>query len=272
MDCSIGTHEARVRNRQMSNPFIRKLASRAHLDVGDVSALRQALCSVSQVEAGQDLILEGECPDAAYVILDGFACRYKLVPDGGRSIVAYLVPGDGCDLHASILNRAIHSVATLTPCSIAALPYQKIKELAATRPNIYRALWRSILVDEAVLQEWLVGIGRRSADKQVAHIICELLARLRAVGLGFEPNYHLPLTQPELADTAGLSNVHIYRVLADLRKDGLIESGRRYISVPDVKRLENFARFDASYLLLSGSDENPAPVGKLPDMTGQVRR
>jgi DNA-binding GntR family transcriptional regulator len=72
---------------------------------------------------------------------------------------------------------------------------------------------------------------------------------LRAVGLGFEPNYRLPLTQPELADTAGLSNVHIYRVLADLRKDGLIESGRRYISVPDVKRLENFARFDASYLM-----------------------
>ncbi len=272
MDRSIGTHEARVRDRQMSNPFIRKLASRAHLDVDDMSALRQALCSVSQMDAGQDLILEGECPDAAYVILDGFACRYKLVPDGGRSIVAYLVPGDGCDLHGSILNRAIHSVATLTPCSIAALPYQKIKELAATRPNIYRALWRSILVDEAVLQEWLVGIGRRSADKQVAHIICELLARLRAVGLGFEPNYHLPLTQPELADTAGLSNVHIYRVLADLRKDGLIESGRRYISVPDVKRLENFAGFDASYLLLSGLDEDPAPLGKLPDMTRQVTR
>jgi CRP-like cAMP-binding protein len=268
----IGTHAAPVLARPMSDSFIRKLASRAHLDDDDISALNQALCSLSQVEAGQDLIREGECPDAAYVILNGFACRYKLVPDGGRSIVAYLVPGDGCDLHASILNRAIHSVATLTPCLIATLPYQKIKELAATRPNIYRALWRSILVDEAVLQEWLVGIGRRSADKQVAHIICELLARLRAVGLGFEANYHLPLTQPELADTAGLSNVHIYRVLADLRKDGLIESGRRYISVPDVKRLENFAGFDASYLLLSGLDKDPASLGKLPDMTRLVTR
>lgn len=256
----------------MSDPFIRKLASRAHLDDDDIFVLRQALYSVSQVEAGQDLLLEGERPDAAYIILDGFACRYKLVPDGGRSIIAYLVPGDGCDLHASILDRAIHSVATLTPCSIAALPYQKIKELAATKPNIYRALWRSILVDEAVLQEWLVGVGRRSADKQVAHIICELLARLRAVGLGFESNYHLPLTQPELADTAGLSNVHIYRVLADLRKEGLIESGRRYISVPDIKRLETFAGFDASYLFLSESTKDPAPLGKLPAMTRLVTR
>ncbi len=177
------------------NPFLRKLALRANLDDGDVAALGAATSDVAQVEAGRDLVSEGVRPDAAYVILDGFACRYKLVPDGGRSILAYLVPGDGCDLHASLLNRAIHSVATLTPCTVASVPYRTIKELAALRPNIYRALWWSVLVDEAVLQEWLVGVGRRSADKQVAHIICELFARLNAVGLGLEPEYRLPLAQ-----------------------------------------------------------------------------
>ena len=134
-----------------------------------MAALDAATSATAQVEAGRDLVSEGERPDAAYVILQGFACRYKLVPDGGRSILAYLVPGDGCDL---------------------------------------------------------VGVGRRSADRQVAHIICELFARLNAVGLGLEPDYRLPLAQSELADTAGLSNVHLSRVLSDLRRAGLIESGR----------------------------------------------
>jgi CRP-like cAMP-binding protein len=253
------------------NPFLRKLALRAYLDDGDVSALESATGDITQVEAGRDLVVEGERPEAAYVILDGFACRYKLVPDGGRSILAYLVPGDGCDLHASLLNRAIHSVATLTPCSVASVPYRAIKELAAFRPNIYRALWWSVLVDEAVLQEWLVGVGRRSADRQVAHIICELLARLNAVGLGLEDGYRLPLAQAELADTAGLSNVHLSRVLSDLRRAGLIESGRKSVRVPDLRRLQDFAGFTPDYLLLPGPDHPQEALGALPQMTGRVR-
>ncbi|MCJ2068863.1 Crp/Fnr family transcriptional regulator [Methylobacterium sp. J-030] len=255
----------------MPNPFIQKLALRAHLDAQDIEALRGATCDVTQVDAGRDLSLDGSTPGVAYVILEGFACRYKLVDDGGRSILAYLVPGDGCDLHASLLNRAINSVATLTPCTIASISYQMIKGLAASRPNIFRALWWSVLVDEAVLQEWLVGIGRRSADRQIAHLLCELLTRLQAIGLATEPDYRLPLTQSELADTAGLSNIHLSRVLADLRKAGLIKSGRKSISVPDIRRLQTFAGFDPGYLLLSGPNANPTELGALPGTTGLIR-
>jgi CRP-like cAMP-binding protein len=255
----------------MLNPFLRKLALRADLDDGDLGALRAATSDVSRIEAGRDLVAQGEPLEAAFVILDGFACRYRLVPDGGRAIVAYLVPGDGCDLHASLLDRAIHSDATLTPCLVASVPYRAIKELATRRPNIYRALWWSILADEAVLQEWLVGVGRRSADRQVAHIICELLARLQAVGLGTEPGYRLPVAQAELADTAGLSNVHLSRVLSDLRKAGLIESGRKSLRVPDLRRLHDFAGFNPEYLLLSGTRRVKEALGALPETTGLVR-
>ncbi|MGH1590311.1 Crp/Fnr family transcriptional regulator [Methylobacterium phyllosphaerae] len=162
-------------------------------------------------------------------------------------------------------------MATLTPCSVASIPYRTIKELAAVRPNIYRALWWSVLVDEAVLQEWLVGVGRRSADKQVAHIICELLARLNAVGLGMEPGYRLPLAQSDLADTAGLSNVHLSRVLSDLRRAGLIESARKSVRVPNLARLQDFAGFTPDYLLLPGPNPAMETLGALPQMTGQVR-
>ena len=39
---------------------------------------------------------------------------------------------------------------------------------------------------EATLREWLVGMGQREADRQMAHLFCELLVRLRPVGLGDE--------------------------------------------------------------------------------------
>ncbi|WP_407530117.1 Crp/Fnr family transcriptional regulator [Methylobacterium oryzisoli] len=240
----------------MTNLFIQKLCLRAPLCDADVNALAAATSRIQHYDAGQDLITEGSKPDFAYIILEGFACRYRIMPDGSRSILAYLVPGDGCDLHASILNRMVHSISTLTPCTVAPIPYRTIKELAAYRPNIYLALWWSVLVDESILQEWLVGVGRRSSDKQLAHFFCEVLTRLQSVGLALDTSYRIPLTQSELADTAGLSHVHVQRVLTDLRKAKLIEGGRKGWTVPDLTRLRAFSGFDPGYLHLSPLGEN----------------
>lgn len=249
------------------NVFARKLALRASLNEDDIEALTRATNAVERVEAGCALVSEGDAPEQAHIILEGFACRHRSVSEEGRAIIAYLVPGDGCDLHASILDRMSHAVTTLTPCTVATIPYRTVKELAAYRPNIYLALWWSVLVDEAILREWLVGVGRRSADRQVAHFLCEVLARLRAVGLAIEPDYKLPLTQSELADTAGLSHMHVHRVLASLRKAGLIESKRKGLVVPNLQRLEAFAGFDSSYLHLARLQERSEPPHELAHAT-----
>ncbi|TNC08817.1 Crp/Fnr family transcriptional regulator [Methylobacterium terricola] len=243
------------------------MALRVNLDNDDIHALNAATEQVSQIEEGRDVVIEGEVPEYAHIILKGFACRYNVVAGGGRSIVAYLVPGDGCDLHASVLKRMSHSVSTVTSCTVASIPYRKIKEMAAYRPNIYLALWWSVLVDESILREWLVGVGRRSADRQVAHFLCEVLARLQAVGIAMEPDYKLPLTQSELADTAGLSHMHVHRVLTTLRKEGLIESKRKGLVVPDPKRLEAFANFDNRYLHLPEISEVSDPPHELSHAT-----
>src|SRR4051812_46742593 len=105
----------------MTNLFIRKLELRAYLSESNKVALRQATSKVMKVEADRDLISQGDVPEHAFVILDGFACRHKLLPDGSHSISAYLIPGDGCDLHGSILGRAVHSIGTLTRCAVAAI-------------------------------------------------------------------------------------------------------------------------------------------------------
>jgi CRP-like cAMP-binding protein len=159
----------------MLNPFIQKLECRFALSEADKAALVQASARVYRVGARTDLIREGERPDHVHLIQSGFACRYKIVPDGGRSIVAYLVPGDICDLHGSILSAMDHSVGTLSPCEVVAIPRETILDLTTNYPTLNRALWWSVLVDEAILREWLVGMGRRRAVQHLAHILCELL-------------------------------------------------------------------------------------------------
>lgn len=251
----------------MTNLFVRKLGLRVTLSEEDKKALADATRSTMKIAPGQDVVSEGDRPEFAHILLDGFACRYRGLEDGGRTILAYLVPGDGCDLHASILPRMPHSIAALTHCVIAQIPYRTIKELAAYKPNIYLALWWSIIVDEAMLQELLVGLGRRSASKQVAHFLCEVITRLQAVGVASENEARLHISQAELADTAGLSLMHIYRVLADLKKSNLIKVGQKTIIVPDISILKRFCGFDPGYLYLTDDhaftkSESPAALSE----------
>jgi CRP-like cAMP-binding protein len=107
-------------------------------------------------------------------------------------------------------------------------------------------------VDKAVLREAIVNLSRRSADEAIAHLFCELLARLEAVGLRIGNGYELPVTQSELADTVGLSTVHTNRVLQSLRAQGLIELNTHNLQILDIKALQGLAGFRPNYLHLSG--------------------
>ena len=101
----------------MHNLLTRKLETFAPLPEADRRLLDQTVQRARLIGERQDLIREGDDPSHVYLILEGFACRYKLLPDGRRQIMAYLVPGDFCDLHIFILRAIDHNIATLSPAA-----------------------------------------------------------------------------------------------------------------------------------------------------------
>jgi CRP-like cAMP-binding protein len=235
----------------MLNPLIQKLQHGADLTDEDRQVLEKVITEPRIVDPRQDMIHEGDRPENVHLILEGFACRYKLLPGGERQIMAYFVPGDLCDLHVSILGEMDHSIATLSRCKVVYIPRRAIEEITENNGRINRALWWATLVDEATLREWLVNMGRRPADKQLAHLLCELLVRLQAVGLATENSYDFPVTQAELADTLGISTVHVNRMLQQLRKDGLLTLQGNRLTITDVDGLKGLADFNPNYLHLT---------------------
>ena len=246
----------------MPTPFGRKLEYGAGLSDQDRQVLEHAVRDVRQFKARHDLILEDESPENVYVILEGFACRYKRLPDGGRQIMAYLVPGDCCDLHVSILSRIDHTIATLTACKVAFLPHTVIEDLMSQSRSITRALWWATLVDAGTVREWLINMSRRPADKRLAHLLCELLMRLQAVGLATDNSFVLPLTQRQLADTLAMTGVHLNRIVRQLRLEGLITLKGHTITIPDVERLKSFSDFKPNYLHLTPRSEEGRQKGR----------
>jgi CRP-like cAMP-binding protein len=125
----------------------------------------------------------GDVPHASFTILEGWACRYKIVEGGRRQIMAFHVPGDLPDLQTVFLPRLDHSIAAITPLKVAYIQHRDLRELIRNHDGIARALWRDALVEAAIFREWMVNIGRRSAHERIAHLLCEMAAKLEAVGL-----------------------------------------------------------------------------------------
>ena len=234
----------------MQQALTRKLESFEPLSDRARWALNRVVLKVRQVDARQDLIQEGDKPENVHLILDGFACRYKMLPDGQRQIMALLVPGDFCDLNVFILDEMDHAIGTISTCKVVDIPRQVIDEIASEHVSIARAFWWCSLVDGAVLREWLVNIGGRLPPQRIAHLLCELLMRLEAVGRVTDNGYAFPLTQTQIADTMGLSDVHVNRTLRDLRAQGLIHLKHRVLTILDVDRLKAFCNFTPNYLHL----------------------
>jgi CRP-like cAMP-binding protein len=199
------------------------------------------------MEARRNIIREGDRPDHVHLMVEGWAARYKLLPDGARQITAFLIPGDFCDLHVTILGEMDHSIATLTKSKVAFVPRATMSELT-DRPCIAKGFWWATLVDEAVLRSWVVNIGRRGAFEAVGHLFCELYVRMRNVGLTSGQRFELPLTQEEIADALGLTSVHVNRVLQRMRADGLIVLKSGALEILDYPALQEAAGFNPNYL------------------------
>lgn len=231
-----------------SDALIAKLELAGRLGEEDRASLRAVCSRVKRIEAGRDIISEGARPEHVHIVLSGWAARYKLVGDGSRQITAFLVPGDFCDAHVAILRHMDHSILALTDAQVAHIPHAIFDELPVRRPLLARALWWATLVDEAVLRAWIVNLGRRDAYAGIAHLICELHARLHNVGLVEEDRFDLPLTQEVLADALGLTPVHVNRIVQRLRAETLISLKGGALAILDPEGLRQAADFDPDYL------------------------
>ncbi|WP_084698542.1 Crp/Fnr family transcriptional regulator [Muricoccus aerilatus] len=228
--------------------LVHKLRSITDLTAEERQALMDLPMTVRSYARGQDIVREGDIPSECCLILDGFASRYKLLPDGRRQIMAFHTPGDMPDLQSLHIRVMDHSVAAMMPTKAAFIPHKSIRELTGRFPGLLHAFWRDTLIDAAIFREWMIGIGRRDAHERIAHLICEMLLRFRGVDLAPEDTFKIPATQNDMADALGLSNVHVNRVLMDLRRDGLITWTNHTVSILKWEELQVRGLFDATYL------------------------
>jgi CRP-like cAMP-binding protein len=252
----------------MRNPWTMKMEQFTRFTEGERRRLDDII-STKQREHGarEDIIAEGAHSEYCHLLLTGLACRYKLLPDGERQIMAFLVPGDLCDAEIFVLKEMDHAVGTIVPSTTAMITSDEMRKLLREVSAMSEALWWGTMTDVAVLRERVVDHGRRDATERIAHLLYELLIRYRVVEETRDDTFDFPITQSDLADATGLTPSHVNRVLQRFRDDGVIELRSRTLTVTNPHRLKEIGQFNANYLHLDRTvADDPAVADRAGDL------
>jgi CRP-like cAMP-binding protein len=235
--------------RTRSHPtFNRKLPPTLPQLAAETARLLDLDATSRAVRPGYEIITEGRRCPGLFLITDGIAIRYRILRDGQRQILNFLLPGDFAGVTSCRFENALYSVKTLTDAALSPIPLSKLVGLLDSQPLLAAKLFWSFASESAILAEHLIAVGRRSATERVAHLLLELLTRLQLVGLADERSYHLPLTQEMIGDALGLSIPYVNRVLQQLRQDGLVTIKEQFVVIENMGELAALADFEHTYL------------------------
>jgi CRP-like cAMP-binding protein len=234
--------------------FIAKIEVRERLTEVERVALRGLPRKVVQTGNRTRIVEEGERPTQCCLVASGMVFRSKLSLTGGRQILSFHVPGDMVDLQTILFKTADHTIETTRNTMVVLIPHEAVLEVAAEHPALARAFWFDTLVDASIQRETMLNIGRRDARARTAHLLCELVIRLRRAGADGTLPIDLCVTQSDLADSLGITSIHMNRVLARLRREGLITLDGRMLTVNDWQGLSAAGEFDPIYLHLAGPE------------------
>jgi CRP-like cAMP-binding protein len=242
-------------SRQHLKPLVQKLETVLTLTNDEAAALDGLPVRIGDFRKTETLISEGDRPTQSFTVLSGLTCMYKNSAEGRRQILIFHFPGDFPDLQSLHLNVLDMSIAAMARTKVAFVQHQDVRFLYARYPRLGEALWRMSLVDAAILRERMLNLGQRQAYARTAHFMCEYVIRMKLAGLFEDGVASFPLTQQEIGDALGLSNIHVNRMTQRLKEEKLLELARSRLKVLNWERLRKVAEFDPTYLHLTPSQK-----------------
>ncbi|MEK7991587.1 MAG: Crp/Fnr family transcriptional regulator [Thiotrichaceae bacterium] len=189
------------------------------------------------------LYKQGEEHTNTYTLFSGWVMLYKTLNNGSRQILRYALPGDFLSFQADLNSPINHSAQTLTECNFCVFPRQSILQMFEQHPELASQIAWITARDMSLSHEYLVNIGRKNAKERMAYLFLDLYHRLSTQVEYQDNTIPFPMTQEDIADTIGLTLVHVNRTLRCLREEGLIKLAHHQLTILDYTTLATLAGF-----------------------------
>jgi CRP/FNR family transcriptional regulator len=199
--------------------------------------------------AKQFLYHQGDMNHELFILREGWVMLTRLSEAGKRQVFRSVLPGELLGFQQHLQGPAIYSAIALLDSVVCRIP--NIVRLYSTQPALALCLASSEACDMMLLEMYLTNITHRSARERIAFMVFELFHRLRLRGLNKGYSIQFPLMQEDIADTLGLTAIHVNRTLHALKNEGLLEIHKHELTILDYDALSCLAGSEFEILALN---------------------
>jgi CRP-like cAMP-binding protein len=228
----------------------RNLREHSRLAEDDVEQIARLSYVVRQYGPNDDVIRQGDKPNAAALVLSGMVGRYHLLSNGRRQYLSFHIIGDMPDAQGLFIDQMDHTVCAIGRAVVAFIPHSDMVKAFKARPQLSFAVWRETLIDAAIFREAITNNSGRPVHMRMAHLFCELFYRARASGVAEQNRLDLPLNLVQLGETLGMAIATVNRTLQQLRTTGSVDFRDGVLAIKNWDRLVKIGAFDPRYLHL----------------------
>ena len=181
------------------------------------------------------------------IVNGGWACRFLDHSDGARQIIDYYLPGDIINPFALVMHAANYSVTSISCLNVSIFKPDLLVSLCTVQPTIGLRFLEMLGWQDVRLVRLMTEIGWRTAYQRTAYLLLDLFERLKLVDKTVGNTFFAPVTQQMLADSLGMSIVHMNRTIKKLREDELIIIESNIVKLIDIVRLRQITEYDPFY-------------------------
>jgi len=215
-------------------PFFQGLTDQA---IGEINPIFRE----QGYDAGAFIHFAGDRADRLYVVVAGKVKLIRHEPTGQEVVLDLLVPGDFFGSLPVLGEDTYPDTAQAhTTCCVLTITPHAFQDILQRYPQVSLALLEIV---SSRLREAREVIHQLSASPVESRLAATLLKLADKLGekRGDEVLIQLPLSRQDLADMTGATAETASRVMSQFRRQKLIRSGRRWMSLTDLDGLKKIA-------------------------------
>jgi CRP-like cAMP-binding protein len=189
------------------------------------------------LEPQAEIVESGQVGGSLFTLYEGWAIRYRRLPDKSRQIFDVLLPGDVIGMESHILGITDHSVQALSALSICVLRGARLQDLFEGHPEWGLSLLRWLVETQRHDDTWRAVLGRLDAEQRLAYCFLEIFDRAGQREMTEGNTCPFPLGRQHLADLLGLSPAHVGRVLKHFADQDLATISEDVLHVQNRRKL-----------------------------------
>ncbi len=237
------------KHTQCSDCSIRRLALFKGVAEKDIEWTQEFRSNQFKVKAKKTLYKESETSDYMFTLYHGWVLQYVTLSNGKRQVIRISLPGDFLGFQADFAGPMNHTAMAITDTILCAFPRKDIKSMFQKNVGLAMRMADMHARESTISQNHLVGVGQKTAEERLAYLCAEIFHRVKIIyGDNINNEIEFPLTQEDLGDTLGLTQIHVNRTLKSLRERGLIDIKNKRLTIYNLTELEQLGSFDKTIL------------------------